>query len=246
MDTRKFFIFFIPLCALFNLKIVLAYLSPSSSFPRPSIPYRLLLSSKSSKYRWANFKIETYDMKRARKIVNARTQNEVEDELADLLGNDENDDNENEMKNSETKAKKSNFLSADKSKPSKLPAASRGSVITGDDYIDESNEDNYKGSSIEEENDNIDILSMFRNLKKGDEKGSEYQKPKSIRGSSGKGKKGPQYDLISEQRLKDEIVSPYKNNWILLILITIFSLVFFGYLFPEELFQVPSIPVPDL
>lgn len=42
-------------------------------------------------------------------------------------------------------------------------------------------------------------------------------------------------DQFPAERIKSEIVSPYKNNWILFIAITIFSLAFFVYLFPEEL-----------
>lgn len=42
-------------------------------------------------------------------------------------------------------------------------------------------------------------------------------------------------DQFPKERIRDEIVSPYKNNWILFIAITIFSLAFFVYLFPEEL-----------
>jgi hypothetical protein len=241
------------------VKFVVSYLPSSFSFSHSSTtPTQSTLSSVLSKSKGQSFKKLTKyssgNQPQGRKLMinsredtrnrfscfslSARTQNEVEDELADLLGNDD----EYEV-SKEKQSQKSNFLSADKSKPSKLPASARGSPITGDDYIDESDDD-YKPTSIEE-NDSVDILSMFRNLNKADEKPSEYEKPKSI-DSAGKGKKGPQYDLISEQRLKDEIISPYKNNWILFILITMFSLVFFGYLFPEELFQIPSIPVPDL
>jgi hypothetical protein len=180
----------------------------------------------------------------------AKTQNEVEDELADLLGADEEEEveEEDDTRNNNKKQKtKSNFISADKSRPSKLPAGSRGSSLTGDDYIEignedeDSNNDNNKlETMLKEESGRVDILSMFRNLNIGPSE-SEYTKPKSIGGAQKQGK-----NLYSESKLKDEIISPYKNNWILLVLITMFSLVFFGYLFPEELFQTPSIPIPDL
>jgi hypothetical protein len=56
-----------------------------------------------------------------------------------------------------------------------------------------------------------------------------------------KKKKAPAPDQFPAERIKAEIVSPYKNNWILFIMITIFSLAFFGFLFPEELDRIPSI-----
>jgi len=54
----------------------------------------------------------------------------------------------------------------------------------------------------------------------------------------------PAPDQYPADKIREEIVSPYKNNWILFISITIFSIAFFAFLFPEEL-QIPSITIPD-
>ncbi|GAB5037818.1 Hypothetical protein NocV09_11000070 [Nannochloropsis oceanica] len=57
-------------------------------------------------------------------------------------------------------------------------------------------------------------------------------------------RKAPSPDQYPAEKIREEIVSPYKNNWILFISITIFSIAFFAFLFPEEL-QIPSITIPD-
>lgn len=66
-----------------------------------------------------------------------------------------------------------------------------------------------------------------------DEKDVKKEQAKKVK------RKAPAPDQFPKERIRDEIVSPYKNNWILFIAITIFSIAFFTYLFPEEL-QVSS------
>lgn len=62
-----------------------------------------------------------------------------------------------------------------------------------------------------------------------DEKDVKKEQAKKVK------RKAPAPDQFPKERIRDEIVSPYKNNWILFIAITIFSIAFFTYLFPEEL-----------
>jgi len=60
-----------------------------------------------------------------------------------------------------------------------------------------------------------------------------------------KSKKPVSPDRFSTERMKAEIVSPYKNNWILFVMITVFSLVLFGAFFPELLNKTLSLQIPD-
>ena len=50
---------------------------------------------------------------------------------------------------------------------------------------------------------------------------------------------------ISKDKLRNEVVAPYKQNWIGMISMFIAILSVIGSKFPE-LLQVPVIPIPDL
>ena len=50
---------------------------------------------------------------------------------------------------------------------------------------------------------------------------------------------------ISKEKLKEEVVAPYKQNWIGLFSVVIVVLSMIGRQFPE-LLQNPIIPIPDL
>ena len=50
---------------------------------------------------------------------------------------------------------------------------------------------------------------------------------------------------ISKEKLKEEVVAPYKQNWIGLFSVVITALSMIGRQFPE-LLQNPIIPIPDL
>ena len=50
---------------------------------------------------------------------------------------------------------------------------------------------------------------------------------------------------ISKEKLKSEIVAPYKENWIGIFSVFIFAITVIVISFPE-LVELPVIPIPDL
>jgi len=53
------------------------------------------------------------------------------------------------------------------------------------------------------------------------------------------------FNAIPREKLREEVVAPYKQNWIGIISLSITILSAIGTNFPE-LMQLPIIPIPDL
>ncbi|KAL7523692.1 hypothetical protein ACHAXR_001047 [Thalassiosira sp. AJA248-18] len=60
-----------------------------------------------------------------------------------------------------------------------------------------------------------------------------------------KNRKPMEVGAISKEKLRNEVVAPYKQNWIGLVSVFIVILSAIGTAFPE-LLQIPVIPIPDL
>jgi hypothetical protein len=87
-----------------------------------------------------------------------------------------------------------------------------------------------------------------RPLVKGNaiEQGLDYWiDEEELKRSQEKSRRAPAPTQIPEEKLWIEILSPYKQNWIGLISVTIVVLTFLVKTFPE-LTEYPIIPVPDL
>ena len=65
------------------------------------------------------------------------------------------------------------------------------------------------------------------------------------RRASETGVKGKKEQQISREKLKEEMVAPYKQNWIGLLSVGVVVLSAIATKFPE-LLNVPIIPIPDL
>eukprot|EP00638_Chattonella_subsalsa_P006951 CAMPEP_0117760690 /NCGR_PEP_ID=MMETSP0947-20121206/16791_1 /TAXON_ID=44440 /ORGANISM="Chattonella subsalsa, Strain CCMP2191" /LENGTH=181 /DNA_ID=CAMNT_0005581451 /DNA_START=172 /DNA_END=717 /DNA_ORIENTATION=- len=74
--------------------------------------------------------------------------------------------------------------------------------------------------------------------------GEDYYIDPSYKEKPVKAPKPPAADQIPQEKLRDEIVSPYKNNWILIISATIVGIAVFSALFPDAL-NPPSINFPQ-
>ena len=73
----------------------------------------------------------------------------------------------------------------------------------------------------------------------------ERLRKKAMRRRSGGGVGGVNEQQISKEKLKEEMVAPYKQNWIGLLSVGVVILSAIATKFPE-LLMVPIIPIPDL
>jgi hypothetical protein len=73
----------------------------------------------------------------------------------------------------------------------------------------------------------------------------ERLRKKAMRRRSGGGVGGGSEQQISKEKLKEEMVAPYKQNWIGLLSVGVVILSAIATKFPE-LLMVPIIPIPDL
>jgi hypothetical protein len=73
----------------------------------------------------------------------------------------------------------------------------------------------------------------------------ERLRKKAMRRRSGGGVGGVNEQQISKEKLKQEMVAPYKQNWIGLLSVGVVILSAIATKFPE-LLMVPIIPIPDL
>ncbi|KAL7524756.1 hypothetical protein ACHAWF_001074 [Thalassiosira exigua] len=116
-------------------------------------------------------------------------------------------------------------------------------ILEFNDYYAQS-----KGQSDHEYDDDVEIRPARRRdaVEAGldywiDESDLEQERRRKVMARNRK----PTEGSISEQKLREEVVAPYKQNWIGILSAFIVVLSAIGTSFPE-LLQIPVIPIPDL
>jgi len=97
-------------------------------------------------------------------------------------------------------------------------------------------------SFFDDQSDRYEVVPLVRKLNR--ESGDDYYIDPKYLVVEPKKVKPPAPDQIKEEKLKSEIVSPYKNNWILVIAGAILAIVSFATIFPDAL-NTPTINFPQ-